>query len=225
MIPLPEDDLRAQRRRIRRAMRYGAPPERMAEAEELLQRFRDDRFGLAVLLEFYSFLPEAREDWVREIRTMARRQGIFLLLAVTGQAAYMYLVSGEGLEFEGRLGDGYLDPQLVEYFGLAGEELGPDVDPDRFPSYRPVQVDQDLCPACLAATGELHELGCPVEVCPWCGGQLIGCSCRHDRLGVEVLESGDLDRLATLLEEKGRIAYAPEQRPGFADEGPGVVVE
>jgi hypothetical protein len=39
--------------------------------------------------------------------------------------------------------------------------------------------DSDECPECGAATGELHELGCDVEQCPYCGGQFISCDCRR----------------------------------------------
>jgi hypothetical protein len=39
--------------------------------------------------------------------------------------------------------------------------------------------DSDECPECGAPTGELHELGCDVEQCPYCGGQFISCDCRR----------------------------------------------
>jgi len=227
MIPLPEDELRLQRRRIREAMRYAVPEGRQDEAEDLLLRYREDRFGLALLHEFYATLPEAREDWVREIRVLARKQGVFLLLLITGQAAYMYLISGEGLEFQGQVQDGFLEKELLDYFGYQDlADFRDRSDPEHLPVYLPLQADQDVCPACHAVTGELHELGCPVEVCPWCGGQLVACSCRFDRLGRERLSGDeDLRRLEVLLDEQGRLPYTPEQRPSFADEGPGIVID
>jgi hypothetical protein len=36
------------------------------------------------------------------------------------------------------------------------------------------------CPKCDAAPGELHEDGCDVEQCPYCGGQLISCDCDEE---------------------------------------------
>jgi len=33
------------------------------------------------------------------------------------------------------------------------------------------------CHDCAVIKGELHVLGCDVERCPLCGGQLIGCEC------------------------------------------------
>jgi hypothetical protein len=221
------DTLEKQRRNIERAMEYAAPPARMDEAADLCLRFRNDRVALDLLLEFYSFLPEAREDYVRDIRLVARAGGVFLLAAITGESGYLYLVSSEGIEFHGSLAEGYLDRDLLEFFGFATPEMFKKLclAPENLPPYEPLQVDREICPACHAVSGELHELGCPVEVCPWCGGQLIHCSCRFDKLGTEVIGEKDLARLEALLNEKGRITYSPDQRPDFVDEGPGVHFE
>jgi len=216
-----------QRRAIVRAMEYAVPDNGMAAATDLLDRYRDDPLALDLLLEFYSYLPEAGDDYVREIRTVARSGGVFLLAAMTGLSAYLYLISREGVEFHGTLTDGYLERELLDFFGFESSAAFKEYccRPDEIPLYEPLQVDADICPACHAVTGELHELGCPVEVCPWCGGQLIGCSCRFDRLGIEVMSNTDVDRFADILNERGRIAYSPDQRPTFADEGPGVEIE
>jgi hypothetical protein len=37
----------------------------------------------------------------------------------------------------------------------------------------------DPCPDCDVAPGEIHEWGCDIEQCPYCGGQLISCDCRR----------------------------------------------
>ncbi len=221
------NEQKKQRHAILRAMEYAVPEENMEEARDLLNRYREDKIALDLLLEFYSYLPEAGEDYVREIRLVARSGGMFLLAAMTGASAYLYLVSSEGIEFHGSLADAYLERELLDFFDY--DDL-PSLQkmcstPDKFPQYEPLQVDGDVCPACHAVTGEMHELGCPVEICPWCGGQLINCPCRFDQLGIEVMTDADIIRFEALLNERGRIAYSPDQRPTFADEGPGVVLE
>lgn len=40
------------------------------------------------------------------------------------------------------------------------------------------------CTDCGAEEGELHELGCDMERCPFCGGQLITCDCPYKQLGL-----------------------------------------
>jgi hypothetical protein len=219
------DELKQKRRHIRSLMRYAVPDEEMEAALDLLLLFHDDRTALTVLEEFYSFLPEAENDWIKELRLVARQQGIFLLAAVASAEAYLYLVSSEGIEFHGKLSEGYLDRDLLDFFDFeSGEAFRQFAENfDNLSEYQPLQADADLCPACQAATSELHELGCPVEICPWCGGQLIHCDCRFEQLGLDALsDEGDLLRFEELLSEKGRVAYAPEQRPSFADDGEGV---
>lgn len=185
------DELKKQRQRIRELMQYAAPDARLDAALDLLVVYRNDRIGLRALEEFYSYLPDAEDDWVKELRLVGRRQGVFLLAAVTGRDSYLYLVSSEGIEFHGSLAEGYLDVQLLDFFGFSDKNSFQEAaqDPENFPLYQPVQVDEDVCPACHAAIGEFHELGCPVELCPWCGGQLVHCSCRFEQLGVEEILS------------------------------------
>ncbi len=222
------DERKKQRQAITKAMEYAVGDGNMPAAADLLVQYQDDRIALDLLLEFYSYLPEAKADHVQEIRTVARSGGLFLLAAITEQSAYMYLISGEGVEFHGVVEQGYLDQDLLDFFGFADleafrKQCGTG---DDLPAYEPLQVDENVCPACHAVTGELHELGCPVEVCPWCGGQLIHCPCRFEQLEVETLSSEEeLVRLEALLDERGRIAYSPDQRPGFADEGSGIVLD
>lgn len=221
------DELEKKRRHIRTLMRYAAPDEALDAALDLLLLFRDDRTALTVLEEFYSFLPEAKNDWIKELRLVARQRGVFLIAAVASEDAYLYLVSSEGIEFNGSLREGWLDRDLLDFFAFESAEAFQQAvkDTEQIPEYQPLQTDPDLCPACQAATGEPHELGCPVEICPWCGGQLIHCDCRFEQLGVDELSERDLLRFEALLEEQGRVAYSPEQRPSFADEGPGVEVD
>lgn len=215
-------------RTIRSLMDYAVPEERQDEAADLLDIYRHDRIALELLHEFYSFLPDAQSEWVREIRLICRRQGMFLLAAMTEATGYLYLVSGEGVEFQGVLADGPWDRDLLEFFGYSSREQfrAESTSKEGYQVYEPMDSDQDVCPSCHVATGELHELGCPVELCPWCGGQLVYCSCRYEQLGIDAMENEeDLIRFEEILNAQGRIPYSPEQRPSFLDDGPGVIIE
>lgn len=222
------EDLQELRSAIRQAMEYAVSDTDLDAAEDMLEMYREDRIGLSLLQEFYSYLPEAREDWIREIRLVNRHRGIFLLAACTTQNQYLYLVSSEGLEFQGSMADGFLATELLDFFGYDDLDAFAAIcaAPHQLAIYEPIQLDQEICPACHAATGEYHELGCPVELCPWCGGQLVHCDCRYEHLGVDALQTEeDLAHFEALLEERGRIPYAPEQRPSFASDDPNIVFE
>lgn len=223
-----QNELERQRKAITTAMDYAVPENVRPEADDLIDIYHEDRIALTLLLEFYSFLPDAREEWIRELRLVNRHQGIFLLAAQTDRNRYLYLVSSEGIEFQGRLDDGFLAQELIDFFGYEDiEAFVTACSPfDNLPIYEPLQVDTEICPACHAASGEYHELGCPVEICPWCGGQLIHCDCRFEKMGLDAITSeAELAEFEVLLEERGRIPYSPEQRPTFADEGPGVLFD
>jgi len=49
-------------------------------------------------------------------------------------------------------------------------------------------VKRAICHDCGAKEGQLHELGCDMERCPFCGGQLISCSCQYKELGFDYIE-------------------------------------
>ena len=222
------EDFEKTRNHILLALDYAVAEEHRAAAEDVLDEYGEDLIGLTLLEEFYSCLPEAREDWIREIRLVNRLQGVFLLAAVTPKHRYLYLVSSEGVEFQGSVVDGFLADELLDFFGYESAESFAAVCRaiDNLPVYEPLQSDEDICPACHAQTGETHELGCPVEVCPWCGGQLIHCDCRYEQLGLDALVTEEeLMQFEALLEERGRIAYSREQRPSFAGDGPNLVFE
>jgi len=44
---------------------------------------------------------------------------------------------------------------------------------------------RERCGDCHALEGEYHELGCDLERCPFCGGQLISCDCCYEILNID----------------------------------------
>lgn len=204
---------------IKLLMRYAVPPDDLAKAIALVEKHTADSVGLNIFHAFYSYLPEGLEDAITVLRLLDRRQGTFLVCASTGLADYLYLVTGEQAEFLGLFSEGIWEDEVLAFFNLENREafLKKYGDLSTFPVYVPAHLHTDLCPFCHVADGEIHTLGCPVEVCPWCGGQLTSCGCRFTLLGRSDLKSeSQLEELLTLLNKKGRLPFsAEEHRPAY----------
>lgn len=83
------------------------------------------------------------------------------------------------------------------------------------------------CHDCGCKEGQLHNLGCDMERCAFCGGQLISCECCYTLLGFDYkgrtndhptcglppeiyaggLPSNLQEKWEAVLEEKGRVPY------------------
>lgn len=215
---LPETlaDLRNQ---LDLLMQYATPAEQRPELVKLVDRYAADIIALKVLQSFYSYLPEAQDDGIVQLRRIASRQGVFLLGAKSLLDDYLYLADREKAEFLGALREGIWDQEILEFFGWRDREqfLKAVADPEKLSTHLPVNEAPDLCPACGTADGGLHVFGCPVEICPWCGGQLIHCPCRFDKTGRrEFSQESHVDEFLALVEKKGRVKFiAQEQRPTF----------
>lgn len=200
-------------------IRYAAPENSRQRARTLVHHYKDDQIALSLLHHFYSYLPEAEDDAVQRISEINRRQGLFLLVAVSLLGKYLYLVNTEEAVYLGVLEENALPDELLEFFGWRDQEAFAKATHDvaGLADYRPTTLDGNHCPACSVAAGEEHIMGCPVEICPWCGGQLVHCNCRFTRLQKKSLEGdSDLDELYRLLSEKGRIPFEPaSQAPAY----------
>ena len=207
-----------QKNTIMLLMEYAVDAPDQAAARELVEHYATDAIALHLFHEFYSYLPDAENDAIRLLRRLDKKGGNFLIAATTIRDTYLYLCNNEGAEFLGDHRDGIWDEEVLDYFGYSREEaLAKYADLDSFPVYTPVSLDPTLCLVCAVSHGEYHRLGCPVEVCPWCDGQLISCDCRFTRVGVERFASeAQLDNFIEALEAKGRIPFdADDQSIGY----------
>lgn len=63
------------------------------------------------------------------------------------------------------------------------------------------------CHDCGVKEGQIHEWGCDMERCPFCGWQLISCNCASEMFQVDEL-SDELDiKRRAMITEKGRVPY------------------
>lgn len=199
-------------------VRYAVAEESFVEAMQVVARYGDDLPALLLLREFYRSLPEVREEPVEKIVELASHQGVKLVAVITRGFEYLYAMDGERLAFVGENGPG-LDEEYLAVFGYptredfrkASQSLR---DRQDFSSAPP--AEREKCPVCSVLEGEYHQFGCPVEVCPWCLGQLNRCNCRFDQLGVEqIVDDEELARFQRLLIDKGRIRYSRDQAPAY----------
>jgi hypothetical protein len=80
-----------------------------------------------------------------------------------------------------------------------------------------MMTDRRICHDCGVPEGHIHMLGCDMESCPFCGGQLLSCDCCYTKLGIDLspgawtYENGLTDEQekiwVEMLERQGRIPY------------------
>ena len=200
-------------------IRYAVRPEDYDAARALLEKYRANRVALQVLREFYSSLPEAREEALSRIVHIHMRQGIFLLAVSTGEHEYIFFASEDEAQCLGEYLEDSGDQEILAYFGYADKESFLQRHPTMaaFKDFSEAwKLNRALCPVCSVGIGEYHHLGCSVEVCPWCQGQLSKCNCRFDQMQKEEIESDeDLEQFEALLQQKGRIVFTEGQGPFY----------
>jgi hypothetical protein len=208
-----------RKKEIEFLMQYAVPEAQAEAAAALLEKYAADVIGLNLLHSFYMRLPEGSEDWVSGVLLLARRQGVFLLCVLTGNGMqYLYLVNREGAHILGTQAEGIGEREFLDFFGFAdaGALAAITGKPESLEEYEPYSAESDLCPSCHAAEGEYHTLGCPVEICPWCKGQLTYCNCRFIKLETDSMErETQVERLLELLEEAGRIFFRKKDSPAY----------
>lgn len=199
-------------------VRYAVAEQSYGEAMQVVARYSDDIPALHLLREFYRSLPEVREEPAEKIVELASHQGVKLLAVITHGFEYLYAMDGEQVVFISENGPD-LDEEYLAFFGYPAQEdfhkacnsLRELIDYSSV-----VPSGKEKCPVCFTLEGEYHQFGCPVEVCPWCMGQLNHCNCRFDQLEVEqILDDEELARFQRLLIAKGRVRYSRDQAPAY----------
>lgn len=66
---------------------------------------------------------------------------------------------------------------------------------------------EHVCHDCGAHEGELHQRGCDMELCPFCGWQLISCDCCFELLEVDEVTAEEEAAWVDMLNEKGRVPF------------------
>ena len=118
---LPET-LADLRKELDLLMEFGAPAAERDTLAALVDRYAADLIALKVFRSFYSYLPEAQDDGIVELRRIANHQGVFLLCAKSRLDDYLYLADREQAEFLGTLREGIWDPEILAFFGWPDRE-------------------------------------------------------------------------------------------------------
>ncbi len=206
---------------IRLFIEYGVVEQERKTALKTLDSYEANSMALIVLRDFYSRLPELREEAVCKISRIVSRQGMYLLEVDTTRYEYLYFFNGEKSVYIGEKSEGIADSEVLQFFGYnSNEDFLKKIDNEE-ESNSDIGIEQEaFCPACAVAQGEFHELGCPVEICPWCDGQLNYCNCRFEKLGVdEIVDEAEIDRLEILLNDKGRVPFSADHAPAYPSAG------
>lgn len=203
-------------------IRYVVKEEEYEEALAVIDRVSHHAVAVNVFRNYYTELPEGREEMACDLRVIAEKQGAFLLALKTTAHCYLYFGSGEEVHSIGDYQQGLNDEEILLYFGFKDAAAFSKKTAGAFDQL-PQLDKQTLAPSCVVcgvAVGEVHILGCPVEQCPWCEGQLNRCNCRFDQLGVEEMADEELlERFEEVLDQKGRIVFKPEQSPSYPTAG------
>jgi hypothetical protein len=200
---------------IKLFIQYSVPENELPSAVALVDRYSNNAFMVRLLREYYSALPEAREQAVVRIAKLIDQQGVHLFVLTTANFSYLYGVSAENILLLGEYRK-EVDSQVLSFFGFQSNEEFLKACPLSEDLEEYVESEKEICAVCGVPEGECHLLGCTVEICPWCEGQLSNCNCRFEQLKVDDIEDEDqLENFIDLLTAKGRIPYQKSQAPAY----------
>ncbi len=203
---------------IKLFIQYSVPESEIKPAVALVDRYKNNAFIVRLFREYYSSLPEAREEAVLRIARLLDRQGVHLFVVSTAAFSYLYAVSADQVLLLGEYRQ-EVDDQVLSFFGFQSQEDFLENCPpaEDLKEYTAAQGNEKkICAVCGVLEGECHILGCTVEICPWCDGQLSKCNCRFEQLETDEIEDEQqLEKFMDLLDAKGRIPYQKSQAPAY----------
>jgi hypothetical protein len=200
---------------IKLFIQYSVPEDAIQSAIALVDRYRNNSFIMRLFREYYSSLPEVREEAVLRIAKIIDQQGVHLFVVSTAPYSYLYAVSADHVLLLGEYRQ-EVDTEVLSFFGVGSQEEFLKLCPliDDLEEY--VESEKKICPVCGVPEGDCHLLGCTVEICPWCQGQLSNCNCRFQQLEADdITDEKQLEKFIDLLEAKGRIPYQKSQAPAY----------
>lgn len=203
--------------KIQVLIQYAVPQDELDEAIALAKKYTNDTILLRIFHEYYSTLPEGREEAIKRISMFATKQGVFLFVVISTTNEYLYAASMDQVVLLGEYGE-EIAPEVLSFFDYMSQEdfLKQCLPASELEEYKGKEKNIEICPVCGVLEGEEHLLGCVVEVCPWCEGQLNTCNCRFEQLEVdELLDEEQLEMFEDMLSAKGRIPFVKEHKPAY----------
>lgn len=199
-------------------LKYAVEEVDLEMARAVVNSYKNNSRILRLLREYYTVLPEAREEPVHKLTCLVEQGGVGLFVVVCTSHSYLYVVSVEEVlllcEYKKEV-----PAEVLSFFGYSSQaEFLKDCPAvEELVSYPGSENNTvSVCPACGVAEGEEHLLGCIGEICPWCEGNLSKCNCRFEQLKVEEIEDEEqLETFSELLSAKGRIPYTKEQKVAY----------
>ncbi|MDR3089075.1 MAG: hypothetical protein LBU39_04575 [Desulfobulbaceae bacterium] len=200
---------------------YAVRREEIALAKAFLAEHKDDQQAMPLISEFYTNLLEVSDEALLAIKPLQERRGLALFVLQTASRHYLAISDGAEARILGEYQVEELPAELLAHFGFK-DNAAFVADCPKTTKLSDLRsfTREGRCPVCGVGESEPHILGCPVEICPWCDGQLIHCNCRFELMGVDEIEDeARLQAFEDILEAKGRIPFSREQSPAYPSAG------
>ena len=99
-------------------IKYGIKKQDLQIAEDTINSYANNPMVLRVLYDFYSRMPECREEAVSKVSKIISRQVMYLLSVTTENFEYLFFYDGEEAFYLGEKKDGIEDSEILNFFRL-----------------------------------------------------------------------------------------------------------